>query len=37
MPPLPSHLTFVDYKLAYKYLYYIGLEERLTNAMAVTK
>lgn len=31
------HLTYTDYKLAYRYMYYIGLEDKLTNVMLVTK
>lgn len=34
---MSSHLTYADYKLAYKYLFYIGFEDKLTNTMAVTK
>jgi hypothetical protein len=34
---LTSHLTYADYSDAYKYLYYIGLEEKLTNVMFITK
>lgn len=32
-----AFLTYVDYKLAYRYLYYIGLEEKLSAVMAVSK
>lgn len=32
-----SHLVYSDYKLAHKYLYYIGLEDKLSNVMRLTK